>query len=64
MSNITHTPPTESRTKITFDLAAELTPQELAQFEESAKAAGAATLTEHFVKLTLANYTQPERSEA
>ncbi len=42
-----------SRTKIIFDLAAELTPEELVRFEANAAAAGAKTLTEHFLNLNL-----------
>jgi hypothetical protein len=42
-----------NRTRILFDLAAEITPEELARFEESAKAAGAKDLTEHFLNLNL-----------
>lgn len=42
-----------SRTRILFDLAAEITPEELARFEESAKSAGAKNLTEHFLNLNV-----------
>jgi hypothetical protein len=45
--------PSESQTKITFDLADVLGPEEIAAFQEAAKAAGAANLTEHFLDLTL-----------
>jgi hypothetical protein len=43
----------ESQTKIVIDLADELTADEIAAFEKSAKAAGAESLTEHFLNLTL-----------
>lgn len=43
----------QSRTRIQFDLAEVLTPEELAQFERAAKDAGAPSLTEHFLNLTL-----------
>jgi hypothetical protein len=46
-------PTTPKRTLIRFDLAAILKPEELAKFEEAAKQAGAKTLTEHFLNLTL-----------
>jgi hypothetical protein len=42
-----------SQTKIVIDLADELTAEEIADFERSAKAAGAESLTEHFLNLTL-----------
>jgi hypothetical protein len=42
-----------SRTKIIFDLAHEVTPQELAAFRANAAAAGAKTLTEHFLNLNI-----------
>jgi len=42
-----------SRTRIIFDLAAEITPEELARFEASATAAGTKDLTEHFLNLNL-----------
>lgn len=42
-----------SRTRIIFDLAAEITPEELARFEASAAAAGTKDLTEHFLNLNL-----------
>lgn len=43
----------DSKTLVRFDLADELTPEEIAKFEAAAKAAGAANLTEHFLNLTL-----------
>lgn len=43
----------QSRTRIQFDLAEVLTPEELAQFEQAATDAGAPSLTEHFLNLTL-----------
>ena len=43
----------QSRTKITFDLADVLTDRELVAFRTRAVEAGAKSLTEHFVKLTL-----------
>ncbi len=49
----TQATPTTSRTRIVFDLRDELTPEEIAQFEESAAKAGSANLTEHFLGLTL-----------
>ena len=42
-----------SQTKIVIDLADELTAEEIADFERSAKAAGAVNLTEHFLNLTI-----------
>jgi hypothetical protein len=42
-----------SKTRILFDLADELTPEEIAAFEAAAKAAGAESITEHFLNLTL-----------
>jgi hypothetical protein len=55
MSNRTKPAPTQkpSRTRILFDLAAEITPEELARFEASAAAAGTKDLTEHFLNLNL-----------
>ena len=47
------TSPKRPRTLIRFDLAAILKPEELAKCEEAAKQAGAKTLTEHFLNLTL-----------
>lgn len=44
---------TTSRTRISFDLRDELTPEEISQFEESAAKAGSSNLTEHFLSLTL-----------
>jgi hypothetical protein len=43
----------KSQTRILFDLADELTPEEIAKFEAAAKEAGAESLTEHFLNLTL-----------
>lgn len=40
-------------TLISFDLQQVLQPEELAKFEEAAKKAGAKSLTEHFLNLTL-----------
>ena len=42
-----------SPTRIEFDLAQVLTSEELAKFMEAARAAGADSLTEHFLNLTL-----------
>lgn len=42
-----------SKTRIQFDLADELTPEEIAAFEAAAAEAGAASITEHFLNLTL-----------
>lgn len=39
----------ESKTRIVFDLADELTADEIKRFEDSAKAAGAESLTDHFL---------------
>lgn len=44
---------TVSRTRIQFDLADVLTADEIDRFEQAAKAAQAASLTEHFLNLTL-----------
>jgi hypothetical protein len=49
----TQAAPTASRTRIIFDLRDELTPEEIAQFEDNAAKAGSANLTEHFLSLTL-----------
>lgn len=43
----------ETATKITFDLAQVLTPQELEKFTAAAKAAGASSLKEHFMNISL-----------
>jgi hypothetical protein len=42
-----------SRTRVLFDLADVLSPEEVAKFEESAQKAGAKDLTDHFLNLTL-----------
>jgi hypothetical protein len=47
------TSPKPNRTLIVFDLAAEITPEELARFESSAAAAGSKSLTEHFLNINL-----------
>lgn len=44
---------TDSKTLVRFDLADELTPEEIAKFEAAATEAGAENLTEHFLNLTL-----------
>lgn len=41
-----------SQTRILFDLADELTPEEIEKFEAAAKAAGE-SITEHFLNLTI-----------
>lgn len=51
--NATETQPAPSRTRVVFDLRDELTIEEIAKFERSAKEAGAASLTDHFLNLTL-----------
>jgi len=43
----------KSKTLVTFDLADELTPEEIAKFEAAAREAGADNITEHFLNLTL-----------
>jgi len=43
----------KSRTKIEFDLADELTPEEIERFKQASAQAGSPTLTEHFLNLTL-----------
>lgn len=45
--------PSEDQTEVRFDLRSILTPDEITKFKEAAKAAGAKSLTEHFVNLTL-----------
>ena len=50
----------KSRTKIVFDLADELTQQELERFEENSKKAGAASLQDHFLNLTLRLAPEPK----
>jgi hypothetical protein len=47
-----------SRTRISFDLASVLSEEELAAFQSAAEAAGAQTLTEHFLDLTLRDPSQ------
>lgn len=42
-----------SKTLIRFDLADELTPEEIEKFEQAAQEAGASNITEHFLNLTL-----------
>jgi len=42
-----------SRSRISFDLADELSEAEIANFKKASKAAGAKSLTEHFLNLTL-----------
>lgn len=46
-------PALPSRTRILFDLADVLTASEITQFEAAAHDAGAASLTEHLLNLTL-----------
>ena len=50
------------RPLVQFDLSQVLTAEELERFQASAVAAGAASLTEHFLNLTLRNL--PERKPA
>ena len=62
----TLTPPAPSLlksggTRILIDLQRELTPEELEKFVSAAEAAGAASLTDHFLNLTL---RLPERRTA
>jgi len=45
-------PQKPSRTRIVFDLADELNPEEIAAFEARAKEAGAKSLTDHFLNIT------------
>ena len=49
----TESKPANSKTLIRFDLADELTAEEIEKFEASAKEAGAESITEHFLNLTL-----------
>jgi hypothetical protein len=51
--NDAETPQPASRTRIVFDLEDVLTPDELAEFQANAHAAGAPTLTEHLLNVTL-----------
>lgn len=58
MSESNPTPPEpaalpESRTRIVFDLRDVLSEAELERFQAAAKEAGAESLTEHFLNLTL-----------
>lgn len=46
-------------TRVSFDLAEVLSPAELAKFQASAAEAGAETLTEHFLDLTLRIPSRP-----
>jgi len=50
MSKTTETP---TKTLVSFDLAQVLKPEEVEKFELAAKQAGAKTLTEHFLNITL-----------
>jgi hypothetical protein len=43
----------KSRTRILFDLRDELTEDELAKFQQAARDAGAKSLTEHFLNLSI-----------
>jgi hypothetical protein len=54
-------PPKIGGTRILIDLEKELTPEELARFQQAAEAAGAQSLSEHFLNLTL---RLPERRTA
>lgn len=45
--------PTVSKTLISFELKDELRPEEIAQFQRAARAAGAESMTEHLLNLTL-----------
>jgi len=45
--------PKSSKTRILFDLADVLSPAEIEKFRESAEAAKAKSLTDHFLNLTL-----------
>ena len=49
----TNTTKTTSHTRIRFDLADELTAEQIEKFKQAAKDAGAQSLTEHFLNLTL-----------
>lgn len=55
--------PKPSRTRMVFDLADELTPEELESFEKRADEAGAPNLTEHFLNVTIRN-PQPPKPES
>ena len=48
-----HPAPADSKTQINFDLADVLDPAELEKFRAAAAEAGAPSLTEHFLDLTL-----------
>ncbi len=50
----------QSRTRIQFDLADVLTPEEIEKFQRAAAEANAPSLTEHFLNLTLR--VQPNRA--
>ena len=54
----------KSRTKIQFDLLDELTAEEVARFEASAREAKAKSLTEHFLNITLRLPSQQETQPA
>lgn len=55
--------PADSKTLVRFDLADELTAEEIAKFEAAAAEAGAENLTEHFLNLTLrVEPTKPDRA--
>lgn len=51
-------PQIANNTRILIDLSKELTPEELAAFKQAAADAGAPTLTDHFLNLTLRIPTQ------
>lgn len=54
MSAVKHqTPKRKSRTRINFDLLDVLTEQELESFEQRAAEAGAESLTDHFLNVTV-----------
>lgn len=46
-------PPLSGGTRIQFDLEKELRPEELEKFIQAAEQAGAPTLTDHFLNLTI-----------
>ncbi len=53
MSATSSRPTKPTKTLISFDLAAVLEPKEIERFKQAADAAGAKSLTEHFINITL-----------
>lgn len=61
MSDQLDTQPQKSGTKVLFDLSEELRPEELEKFKDAANRAGANSLTDHFLNLTLRLSPGPQK---